>query len=166
MEITRRADGDHAMKMDTIKATAESAEGTLFSWGRLVRSLGSRGADPRSRLHRNLTQRLGGTVMNGLGCRRRIGCGGWSSARPSRAPVDGNLRIGDGPCPASPSGNIGREDGRVEERDHSGLPARTKQADALIAGAYLAGTKRGGSAGRSRPCSAAPWQGYGQSGLA
>jgi hypothetical protein len=30
----------------------------------------------------------------------------------------GNLRGGDGPCPSSPSGNIGGQDGRVEERDH------------------------------------------------
>jgi len=28
----------------------------------------------------------------------------------------------------------------VEERDHSGYQRRTKQADALIAGVYLAGT--------------------------
>jgi len=58
-------------------------------------------------------------------------------------------------------------DGRVEERDHSGLPAAArKQATALIAGVYLAGPTRAGCAGRSRLCSAAPWEGHGQPSLA
>jgi putative transposase len=63
-----------------------------------------------------------------------------SSARPSRAPVDGNLRIGDGPCPRA---RLETSDGKTAEWKNAAIPAcqrRTKQADALIAGAYLAGT--------------------------
>ncbi len=55
-------------------------------------------------------------------------------------------------------------DGKTVEWKNATIPAyqrRTKQADALIAGAYLAGTlpgpTRAGCAGRSRLCSVAPW---------
>ena len=64
---------------------------------------------------------------------------GWPPARPSRAPVDGNLWAGGGPCSPSPFG----QDGKTAEWKNATIPAyqrRTKQADALIAGAYLAGT--------------------------
>ena len=67
-----RADGDHAMKTDTTKVTADAAEGTLF--------LGDDWFDPleagvRTRVRRfieelleaELDARLGVTVMNGLG---------------------------------------------------------------------------------------------------
>ena len=55
-----------------------------------------------------------------------------------------------------PRARLETSDGKTVEWKNATIPAyqrRTKQADALIAGAYLAGPTRAGCAGRSRPCS-------------
>jgi hypothetical protein len=115
------------------RAAGKCSRRNAFPWGRLVRSLGNRGAEPHSRFHRGASgsgtrrRAWAGPIRTTAACRdqgrRPGGHRGWPSTRPSRSPAHGNLRAGDGPCPPRPSGNIGRQVGGVEERDHSGLPA-------------------------------------------
>ena len=99
------------MKTDTIKTPANAAEGTLFlgdDWfdaletgvrtrirGFIEELLESELAAALGR-DRYKRPRFAETCVGG----RAGGCGGWPPARPSRAPVDGNLRASDGPCPA------------------------------------------------------------------
>ena len=155
------------MKTDITKATAEAAEGTLFLGDDWFDPLEAWGADPHSRLHRG-TPGSGtrccawaGPVMNASGCqhrrRRPAGCGGWPPARPSRAPVDGSF----GPATVrvlNPPGSIGREDGRGEECDHSGLPAADETGRRADRWRLSCRDQHApGAPGRSRLCSVAPW---------
>ena len=131
-------------------------------------------ASSRNFWKRNSTLRWGRTVMNGLGLARSgaggrsvLGAAGRLSARPSRARIDGNLRAGDGACARA---RLEAPDGKTAEWKNATIPAyqrRTKQADALIAGAYLSGTNtrrvRQALAALFRRCRR---QGYGQPGLA
>ena len=138
------------MKMDTIKATAESAEGTLF--------LGDDWFDPWEAGART---RLRGFIEELLEAERDAALGRDRYERPRL----GETGVGDRPVmgPGHRRGHRERQlmgtfgavtvrvprarletpDGKTVEWKNATIPAyqrRTKQADALIAGAYLAGT--------------------------
>ncbi len=155
------------MKTDITKATAEAAEGTLFLGddGSILWKLGcgpAFAASSRNSWKRNSMLRLGGTGMNGLGLPRPAEAAGrvWGLATGTAiaSVSDGKLRAGDGPCPSSPPGSIGREDGRGEECDHSGLPAADETGRRADRWRLSCRDQHApGAPGRSRLCSEAPW---------
>src|SRR6202166_3985649 len=111
------------MKTDTTKGTMEAAEGTLF--------LGADWFDPleagvRTRIRGFIEELLEAELDAALGRDRyerpRVAESGRPIVRTAHRHgnrerrSDGNLRAGDGACPASSSGNIGWQDGRVERQ--------------------------------------------------
>jgi len=138
------------MKTDTIKTTAESAEGTLF--------LGDNWFDPleagvRSSIRGFIEELLEAELDAALGRDR------YQRPRLGETGVDGGSVVGAGHRhghrerqlmgtfgPATvrvPRARLDTLDGKTVEWKNATIPAykrRTKQADALIAGAYLAGT--------------------------
>src|ERR1700731_259 len=138
------------MKTDTIKATAESAEGTLF--------LGDNWFDPleagvRSSIRGFIEELLEAELDAALGRDRyqrprlgETGVGGGSvvGAGHRHGHRERQLMGTFGPATVRvPRARLDTLDGKTVEWKNATIPAyqrRTKQADALIAGAYLAGT--------------------------
>ena len=138
------------MKTDTIKPPADAAEGTLF--------LGDDWFDPletgvRSRIRGFIEELLEAEVAAALGRDR------YERPRLAETGVGGHAVIGAGhrhghrerqlmgtfgPVTVRvPRARLETSDGKTVEWKNASIPAyqrRTKQADALIAGAYLAGT--------------------------
>jgi transposase-like protein len=138
------------MKTDTIKATAESAEGTLY--------LGDDWFDPleagvRTRIRGFIEELVEAELDAALGRDR------YERPRPAEASAGGGPVVGAGhrhghrdrqlmgtfgPVTVRvPRARLDTSDGKTVEWKNATIPAyqrRTKQADALIAGAYLAGT--------------------------
>ena len=155
------------MKTNTIKATAELAEGTLF--------LGDDWFDPleagvRTRIRGFIEELLETELDAALGRDR------YERHRLAETGVGGRPLVGAGHRhghrerqlmgtfgPATVRVLLARletSEGKTVEWKNATIPAyqrRTKQADALIAGAYLPGPTRAGCAGRLRLCLAAPW---------
>src|SRR6202043_875183 len=144
------ADGDYAMKTNTIKATAESAEGTLF--------LGDDWFDP---LEAGVRTRIRGFIEELLETEldAELGRDRYERPRLAETGVGGRPLVGAGHRhghrerqlmgtfgPATvrvPRARLETSEGKTVEWKNATIPAyqrRTKQADALIAGAYLAGT--------------------------
>ena len=138
------------MKTDTIKAVAESAEGMLF--------LGDDWFDPletgvRTRIRGFIEELLETELAAALG-RDRYERPRLAETRPGgQAVIRAGHRHGHrerqlmgtfGPVTVRvPRARLDRSDGQTVEWKNATIPAyvrRTKQADALIAGAYLAGT--------------------------
>ena len=156
------------MQTDTTKAPAEAAEGTLFL-----------GDDWFDALEAGVRTRIRGFIEDLLEAELDAALGRDRYERPrlAEAGVGGRPVVGAGHRhghrerqlmgtfgPVSvrvPRARLDRLDGKTVEWKNATIPAyqrRTKQADALIAGAYLAGTNtRRGRRARSRLCSAAPW---------
>ncbi len=155
------------MKTNTIKATAESAEGTLF--------LGDDWFDP---LEAGVRTRIRGFIEELLETELDAALGRDRYERPRLAEtgVGGRPLVGAGHRhghrerqlmgtfgPATvrvPRARLETSEGKTVEWKNATIPAyqrRTKQADALIAGAYLAGTNTRRVRRRLRLCLAAPW---------
>jgi hypothetical protein len=118
------------MKTDTTKATAESAEGTLFLGHYWLHPLE---AGVQTRIRGFIEELLEAELDAALGRDRYDRPRVAESGRPvmrtghrhghRERQLMGTFGPVTGPCPSSPPGNIGQQDGRVEECDHSGLPA-------------------------------------------
>jgi putative transposase len=139
--------GDHAMKTDTIESPAEAAEGTLF--------LGDDWFDP---LEAGVRTRIRGFIEELLEAELDAALGRDRYERPrvaesGRPVVRTGHRHGHrerqlmgtfGPVTVHiPRARLETSDGKTGEWKNRTIPAyqrRTKKADALIAGAYLAGT--------------------------
>ena len=138
------------MKTDTIKATAESAEGTLFLGGDWFDPLE---AGVRTRIRGFIEELLEAELDAALGRDR------YERPRLSETGVGGGPVVGAGhrhghrerqligtfgPVTVRvPRARLEASDGKTVEWKNATIPAyqrRTKQADALIAGAYLSGT--------------------------
>src|SRR3984893_10050643 len=138
------------MKTDTIKATAESAEGTLFLGGDWFDPLE---AGVRTRIRGFIEELLEAELDAALGRDR------YERPRLSETGVGGGPVVGAGhrhghrerqligtfgPVTVRvPRARLETSDGKTVEWKNATIPAyqrRTKQADALIVGAYLAGT--------------------------
>ena len=138
------------MKTDTIKATAESAEGTLFLGGDWFDPLE---AGVRTRIRGFIEELLEEELDAALGRDR------YERPRLSETGVGGGPVVGAGhrhghrerqligtfgPVTVRvPRARLEASDGKTVEWKNATIPAyqrRTKQADALIAGAYLSGT--------------------------
>ena len=138
------------MKTDTIKATAESAEGTLFLGGDWFDPLE---AGVRTRIRGFIEELLEAELDAALGRDR------YERPRLSETGVGGGPVVGAGhrhghrerqligtfgPVTVRvPRARLETSDGKTVEWKNATIPAyqrRTKQADALIAGAYLSGT--------------------------
>lgn len=138
------------MKTDITKATAEAAEGTLF--------LGDDWFDP---LEAGVRTRIRGFIEELLEAELDAALGRDRYERPRVAKTGGGGRQGVGaghrhghrerqlmgsfgPVTVRvPRARLEASDGKTVEGKNATIPAyqrRTKQADALIAGAYLAGT--------------------------
>jgi putative transposase len=135
------------MKMDSTKATAESAEGTLF--------LGDDWFDPleagvRTRIRSFIEELLEAELDAALGRDRyerpRVAESGRPVVRTGHrhGHRERQLMGTFGPVTVRvPRARLETSDSKTVERKNATIPAyqrRTKQADALIAGAYLAGT--------------------------
>src|SRR3982075_719628 len=138
------------MKTDTIKATAESAEGTLFLGGDWFDPLE---AGVRTRIRGFIEELLEAELDAALGRDRyerprlaENGVGGGPGMKAGhRHGHPGRPLIGTfGPVTVHvPRARLETSDGKTGEWKNRTIPAyqrRTKKADALIAGAYLAGT--------------------------
>ena len=138
------------MKTDTIKATAESAEGTLFLGGDWFDPLE---AGVRTRIRGFIEELLEEELDAALGRDR------YERPRLSETGVGGGPVVGAGhrhghrerqligtfgPVTVRvPRARLEASDGKTVEWKNATIPAyqrRTKQADALIGGAYLSGT--------------------------
>src|ERR1700730_15637504 len=138
------------MKTDTIKATAESAEGTLFLGGDWFDPLE---AGVRTRIRGFIEELLEAELDAALG-RDRYERAGVSEPGAVGGPVGGaghrqghreRQLIGTfGPVTIRvPRARLETSDGKTAEWRNATIPAyqrRTKRADALITGAYLSGT--------------------------
>ena len=145
------------MKPDTIQQSANASEGTLF--------LGDDWFDP---LETGVRSRIRGFIEELLEVESDVALGRDRYERPQLAEtcVGGRAVIGAGhghghrerqlmgtfgSAVRVPRARLDRSDGKTAKRRNATIPAyqrRTKQADALIAGAYLAVTTAGVRADR------------------